>query len=289
MIALPRILCNKPAVCKENIDLLEKAMEVGSSFPTWVKDQRASHGQPNLTLYLSKLGKKNLIFEEIDNARISKSWEGSLVLCRFEIRTVPGVQPELYQFRSNLLGFENRDNGTKLIALKWPQSIEKNTQRRFVRVDLHERTLPRVLAWGIRFKQTPPVINIKNLGKPIFSFDPAQKNSVNVHDISEGGIRVSLVPTESEELVLYIQPQHYLLLLLSLPQKDGEKDQKLLVVARIARMQKHPRGRVSLGLEFLFVAGKNPQTGAFVWLKVEGKGIDRLKLWVAERFLEVSP
>ena len=199
------------------------------------------------------------------------------------------MQPELYQFRSNILGFESRDNGKKLIALSWPETIEKNTQRRFVRVDLHEKTLPRVLAWGIRFKQTPPVINVKNLGKPIFSFDPMQKNSVNVHDISEGGLRISLVPTESEELLLYIQPQHYLLMLLSLPTKEGAKDQKLLVVVRIARMQTHPRGRVSLGLEFLFIAGKNPQTGAFVWLKVEGKGIERLKQWVAERYLEISP
>ncbi len=289
MTPLAKILGKKPAVAQETIDLLKKARDLGCSFPVWIHDQRDSLGRPNLVLYLAKLEKKRLLFEEIDNAVLSKSWVGASVLCRFDIRTMSRVQPELYQFRSKLMKLESADDGTKYLSLSWPDTIEQNTQRRFLRVDLYENTLPRLMAWGIRFKQTPPVLNLKKLGKPLFSFDPSNKNSVNVHDISEGGVRVSLIPDDSEEHMLYIKPQHYLLILLSLPQQKGQKDQKLLLVARIARMQKHPRKRISLGLEFLFVAGKNPQTGAFVWLQVEGLGIERLKKWVRDRYSDLLP
>lgn len=286
MTPFSKILGKKPRVTQEHVDLLKKARDMGCSFSAWVQDQRTSHGRPNMSLFLVQLDKKHLGFEEIDNAMISKSWVGAQVLCRFEIRSLSGVQPEVFQFHSKLVRLEKRDDGSKYLALSWPEGIEQNTQRRFIRVDLQHNTLPRLKVWGIRFKQTPPIIDLKKLGKPLFCFDPATKNGVTVHDISEGGLRVSLVLGESKDHMLYIKPQHYLLVLLSLPQREGKKDHKLLVVARIARMQNLQRKQTSLGLEFMFIAGKNPQTGGFVWLKVEGKGISRVKQWVAGSYPE---
>ncbi len=244
-------------------------------------------GSPEAKLHLLKAEDKAVTFELGGGSQARSTWKGEDVTVRFVLRLERNAQTKCYVFQTKVLDFANAAGGGRSLVLAAPLDVEEVVQRRSVRVNVPERYLPAIKAWRLSMPEDgKPRVNLGGLGAPLFSMNPEAAGDVMVHNLSAGGMRISLSATRHRKAKEYLEVDKHLLFWFSIPDcGEAHKTLKFLIAARVARLQEMGRSRLDLGLHFVALGGKD-KSGELAWRNVSKKGLEQIAQWVHSRTKE---
>ncbi len=266
-------------------NLLQQAKEQHSPFAFFYRD--AIDDAPDMKLQLMDAEGEKLYFQTFDRSFFEPEQQRCFFQATFALTLHKNIQSQIYKFSSRTENMLQDDNGLTVRAAL-PTRLEKIELRKDIRIGLAQEHRPLLRVW----KATKEASNgkfdpVSTTQPPLFEMTPGKDCMVMLHNISAGGLKISLSPHCFPEAAAYLNEDCRLQLWMLLPEIGWKNPIECFLPARTTRIQRTPTGWLEFGLHFLHLSGgkiKLPNSDG--WVKYTDNGLQILVGWIQRRLEE---
>ncbi len=246
---------------------------------------------PDATFRLAGIEDDKLCFRVISENFLDPALFGSHFQATFPLSLHKHIQSQVYKFSSRLEDCR-LVNDSKIFRTSFPDRLSKVELRKDIRIGLTEANRPALRAWKAG-KGTNGLFSsssfdpAKTCSPTLFEMQPADDGMVLLHNISAGGLKLSISPYCFPEAAKYLNEDSRLHLWMQLPEIGWKHPVECLMPARTTRIQHSPTGRLEFGLHFLHLSGgqiKLPNSDG--WVRYTDSSLQILVGWIQRRLEE---
>lgn len=193
-----------------------------------------------------------------------------------------------FQCNTQVLGGKPSD-GTLLLRMLLPKSIDTGQKRNFVRVSPHKDAVLALAVWPLS-KKDPLPSQYAVLEAATFQYRPDKIHEITLENISGGGMRLVITVEESRHSDIDLTLGSRLLVLVVLRSDDTGKAMPYWIAGqvRMATELKSPRNGLAVGLSYMhWAVMERGKSTPIEWFPADASGgISPLAAWTIRHHLE---
>ncbi len=243
---------------------------------------------PDTTFQIMEAEGEKLYFQCFDRASLESVQQGQLFQATFALTFHKNIQSQIYKFSSRV---ENilQEKDHVIVRTTLPVRLDKVELRKDIRIGLAREHRPLLRAWkaGMITGSNGSFDPTLTTQPTLFEMTPGKDCMVMLHNISAGGLKISLSPHCFPEAAAYLNEDCRLQLWMLLPEIGWKNPIECFLPARTTRIQRTPMGWLEFGLHFLHLSGgqiKLPNSDG--WVKYTDNGLQILVGWIQRRLEE---
>ncbi len=276
---------------KRILELLDAGMvqrsKVRISFHRDVGRARSTDGT------IVESGKDGIVLEMSSVKAINEKWVGRTLECAFRLRLPenPKVMSN-FTFLSEIVGYEEQDQGVLFVRLSRPLRLELNQNRQHLRVEPPERFVRGIQLWtDDAVRHGGKVHDPDTWGVPLFKSMASGERQLKLENISGGGIRLEITPAalRASEHPFVLNQSFFCTL--TLMDFDESTLHTHYFLCKLVKCYDDCESRTELSLGLIFVDEGLPQQPPLAGLAWRGVsrdlGIQAMDDWAYELHLEL--
>ncbi len=268
-------------------EILTKAMDQRSKFE--MKFMPADFSRRATMCSLLEISAQSLTLELDMNVSATKRWLNREVEFFFRVPTEKQGGMAFYHFSSTVSGIKRASAGESLLLVAFPEKIELNQKRAFLRLEPPSQYFLGCAVW--RDQQVKEPSDVRRWGKPLLLHQPGKAgNPITVADISAGGLRLLVKRRAVRELGLEVTIANRFYVAVDLYDPAAGRKRRYWLQCRVQHLyEDYETKDVEYGLQFEAWGRpkKEDETLLLEWKPVFPEGVEPLGSWVMQRHLEL--
>ena len=238
-------------------------------------------------------GKDGIVLEISAVKAINEKWIGRTLECGFRLRLPenPKVMSN-FNFLSEVISYEEMDEGVVLVRLSRPLRLELNQNRQHLRVEPPERFVRGIQLWSEdAVRRVGKPLDPDTWGAPLFKTLAGSEKGLKLENISGGGIRLEIAPPALRVTEHSFALNQQFFCTLTLLDYDETTLNTHYFLCKLVKCYDDCESRSQLSLGLIFSEQGLPQQPPLVGLAWRGvsrdMGIQTMDDWAYELHLEL--